>query len=169
MKTLYGLPDVVYENDWTRPDRCFLGRIVQDMVEDALTFAVARDKTLRKEGGGIWNQSRAPHCYGYEYEQHFGRPCRLGHISKQHEAIWRKSAMWPNVPHPDEFYNDFDAFQDECMELLEERATKRAYEQHKLSIKRRKAYEVSYNEVRKKRRKLRKQAIREYKQKHKLV
>ena len=94
MKTLYGLPDVVYENDWTRPERCFLGKIVQDIVEDALTFAVSRDKTVRKEGGGIWNRSRAPHCYGYEYEQHFGRPCRLGHISKQHEAIWRKSAMF---------------------------------------------------------------------------
>lgn len=158
----------VYENDWIRPEVCFLGKIVQGMVENALAIAVCREKKVRKEGGGIWNRSRAPHCYGYEYEQHFGKPCRLGHISRQHEAIWRKSAMWPNVPHPNEFYSDFKTFEDDCMKLLEQRALKRAYEEHKQSIKRKKEYELAYNEIRKKRRKLRKQTIAEYKKKHKI-
>ena len=124
----------------------------------------------RKEGGGIWNRSRAPHCYGFEYEKHFGHVCKLGIISKEHEAIWRKSSHWPNVPPVDEFYTC--NFVSDCLReytMLAEEQHRKLLEERK---RKKKKWQDSYNIIRKNRRRKRaedkRRRIEEYKRKEHL-
>ena len=123
----------------------------------------------RKEGGGIWNRSRAPHCYGYEYEKHFGHVCKLGIITKEHEALWRKSSHWPNVPPVDEFYSDYKSFENECYNYFYERAVARAKKELEERKKRKREYEIAYNVIRRNRRRKRakekRRRIEEYRKK----
>ena len=109
----------------------------------------------RKEGGGIWNRSRAPHCYGYEYEKHFGHVCKLGIISKEHEALWRKSSHWPNVPPVDEFYSDHKSFENGCYDLFYKRAVARAKKELEERKRKKREYEIAYNVIRRNRRRKR--------------
>ena len=139
-------------DDWIFAEHAFLYELSERLIESALDIAVKRDPFARKEGGGIWNRSRAPHCYGFEYEQHFGRPLTILTATKEHERLWRSSSWWPNVPPVDHFYSDNFDYQKQCMELFVERAKER----HSIEIedrkKRRRAYDLAYNEVRRKRR-----------------
>ena len=129
--------------------------ILEELLKNMLEIAVRRDPFARKEGGGVWNRSRAPHCYGFEYERHFGRPLSLLNCSKAHEEAWRRSSWWPNVPPVDHFYADHLRFERQCLDEFEERAKAQFEDELQERKKRRKAWELAYNVVRRKRRKQR--------------
>lgn len=121
----------------------------------------------RDEGNGVWNRSRAPHCWGFEYEFEFGYPFKLGLVPKEHEAIWRMSKQWPNVPPPEEFYaaggHDFEKGMQHVFEAYnKERRRKEAIRRKA----RKRAYDLSYAVVRKKRRERRKAEVREARAKY---
>lgn len=137
---------------WIGAEHAFLCKLVEKTVEAAAEKAVRRDPYARKEGGGVWNRSRAPHCYGFEYEQHFGKPISILTVSKEHEKLWRQSSWWPNVPPVEHFYSDHFEFQNQCMDLLYDRALEKEREELEDRKRRRKAYDLAYNEVRRKRR-----------------
>ena len=134
--------------------------VLESIVEAGLETAVRRDPYARKEGGGTWNRSRAPHCYGFEYEQHFGRPLSLLTCTKAHELAWRQSSWWPNVPPVDAFYADHRSFERQCLMEFEERAKAQEEKEMLERKKKRKAYDHAYNEVRRKRRREKRQARR---------
>jgi len=138
----------------------FLVDIVYGCIEDALNVLAASNALgLRPEGGGVWNRSRAPHCFGYEYEKHFGRPFEADKLSKAHERVWRNSAMWPNVPPVDDFYAD--AFVPDCLREFRMLAEEQDRKEREERAKRKDAYRVHYNEVRRKRRRKRREDMRE--------
>lgn len=146
------------DDDWCTATMAVLvvPSILEELLKNMLEIAVQRDPFVRKEGAGVWNCSRAPHCYGYEYERHFGRPLSLLNCTKTHEAAWRQSSWWPNVPPIDHFYADHFSFERQCISELEERAKAQYEKELRERKKRRRAWEVSYNKVRRKRRKERK-------------
>lgn len=138
--------------DWIDARHAFLTELLESVVRSAIDTAVRKDPFARREGGGVWNRSRAPHCYGFEYEQHFGRPISILTVSKEHERLWRQSSWWPNVPPVDHFYADEFNFQNQCMDLIYNRAKEREKEEQKEREKKRKARSVAYNKVRRIRR-----------------
>ena len=138
--------------DWIDAEHAFIRESVVETIEAATAKAVRKDPYARKEGGGVWNRSRAPHCYGFEYEQHFGRPISILTVSKEHERLWRQSSWWPNVPPVDHFYGDHFQFQNQCMDLIYDRAKEREKEELKEREQRRRAQSIAYNKVRKQRR-----------------
>ena len=138
--------------DWIDAEHAFIRESVVETIEAATAKAVRKDPYARKEGGGVWNRSRAPHCYGFEYEQHFGRPISILTVSKEHERLWRQSSWWPNVPPVDHFYSDHFDFQNQCMDYIYDRAKEREKEELKEREQRRRAQSIAYNKVRKQRR-----------------
>ena len=147
-------------NDWINAEHAFIRQTLVDTIEAATAKAVRRDPFARKEGGGVWNRSRAPHCYGFEYEQHFGKPISILTVSKEHEKLWRQSSWWPNVPPVDHFYSDHFDFQNKCMDLIYDRAKEREKEELENRKRRRKAYDQAYNKLQRKRRRERKKMNR---------
>jgi hypothetical protein len=127
---------------------------ISEMLRSVLTEVLQLVKGERAEGMGRWNSSRAPHCYGYEYEQEFGVPFSVGNIPPEHEAVWRASKLWPNIPPLSAFYaNDFER-QQRCVFAAynAERRRKEAL----VRAEHKRLYDLSYNVVRRKRRRKRK-------------
>ena len=139
-------------DDWMLAEHRFLPVLVRSIVESALSTAVSRDPWARIEGSGVWNRSRAPHCYGFEYEQEFGRPFCMNSLSELHNAVWRRSKWWPNVPPVSCFYPEYGTFNCTIVEHMLLRAKAARRRELKAQRERRKAYDISYNEVRRKRR-----------------
>lgn len=149
--------------DWREADkihvlRNYLRKTLEFVVEEALTTALSRDPLAREEGSGVWNSSRAPHCYGYEYEQEFGAPFCLRKASAVHKKAWRDSKWWPNIPPTQYFYPDHSCFEEQCKEEFEERLKDQYHKELQERKRRRKAYDLAYNEVRRGRRRARKVA-----------
>jgi len=160
-----------YESDWILSQHAFLGSLVQFIAEKALAIALKRDPFARREGAGIWNHSRAPHCYGYEYEREFGKPFCLADASAVHQRVWRSSSWWPNLPPLEYFYDHHGAFEAAMVQVLEVDSAV-AYENELVERKRRrKDYDLAYNEVRRKHRRLRLEERRRHpiKRAHKLI
>ena len=109
-----------------------------------------------KEGMGVWNSSRAPHCYGYEYEQEFGVPFVLGKVPAEHEAVWRASKLWPNVPPVSAFYKDRGEFEEQQNGVFAAYNAERRRKEALARAEHKRLYELSYNEVRRERRRKRK-------------
>ena len=154
--------ETVCEADWVEAAKLAalqgVREILLSVIEAALSVAVSNDLFARLEGAGVWNSSRAPHCYGYEYEQCFGKPFCLADVSAVHQRVWRKSAWWPNLPPTAYFYDDHLKFEKQCEEEFEERAKQEYKEELLERKKRRKIYDLAYNEVRRKRRRDKKEA-----------
>lgn len=161
----------VCDSDWILSQHAFLGSLVHSIAEKALAIAVKRDPYARKEGAGVWNRSRAPHCYGFEYEREFGKPFRPVDASALHRRVWRSSSWWPNLPPMHHFYGQHEAFEAEMVQVLEVDSAV-AYENELVERKRRrKDYDLSYNEVRRKHRRQRREQRRRLpiQRAHKLV
>lgn len=125
---------------------------IAELVRSVVTVVLAE----RREGMGVWNSSRAPHCYGYEYEQEFGVPFVLGSIPAEHEAVWRASKLWPNIPPVAAFYKDHGDFEKQQHSVFAAYNAERRRKEALARAEHKRLYELSYNVVRRNRRRKRK-------------
>jgi len=125
---------------------------IADLVRSVVKAVLAE----RAEGMGRWNSSRAPHCYGYEYEQEFGVPFVLGEVPAEHEAVWRASKLWPNIPPVSAFYADRGKFEEQQRCVFAAYNAERRRKEALARAEHKRLYELSYNVVRRVRRRKRK-------------
>ena len=123
-----------------------------DFIAELVRSVVKAVTAERLEGMGVWNSSRAPHCYGYEYEQEFGVPFVLGEVPAEHEAVWRASKRWPNIPPVWDFYADHREFEIQQRCVFAAYNAERRRKEALARAEHKRLYELSYNVVRRDRR-----------------
>lgn len=137
---------------WIDAKYGFISELLRSVLREVLKLV----KPVRLEGTGVWNSSRAPHCYGYEYEQEFGVPFSLNNLPAEHEAVWRASKLWPNVPPVCDFYADRGQFEEQQRCVFAAYNAERRRKEALARAEHKRLYELSYNVVRRARRRKRK-------------
>lgn len=139
----------------------FTIEIVRETIEQALSMVTGTEREVRR--------SKAPYCYGYEYEEEFGCKCKLGIVPEEHERLWRNSSYWPNVPPPATFYKEDKSFVLQCQRVFDAYNGERRRKERIRRKEHKEAYDQYYNGVRKTRRHKRKRervaAVKEYRRK----
>ena len=139
---------------WIEARYGFIVDLVRSVLREVLQLV--KPQPVRAEGMGRWNSSRAPHCYGYEYEQEFGVPFVLGKVPVEHEAVWRASKLWPNIPPLSAFYADRCEFEKQQRCVFAAYNAERRRKEALVRAEHKRLYDLSYNVVRRNRRQKRK-------------